>query len=352
MNLRMIAALVQKDITLFFKNRFFALITVLGLVSYVAVFFALPKTVDESLQMGWYGPSLPELLNADLEGSGLVLRDYPSEEALREAVLAGDEPVGVALDEDFTLRLAAGEKPQVRIYYQSEVPEEYRQAYTLLLQELGYFLAGRPLNLEAEEIVLGPDMVGQQVPPRQRMLPMLAVFILMIESWGLASLISSEVETGTLRALLVTPLKVEGLFLSKGITGLLMSFSQVLLLLGITGGLAREPILVLVSLLLGALLVTGLSFLIASVARDMMSVMAWGMLVIIVLGIPAFNILLPGLASNWIKIIPSYYFVDTIYRVMNFNAGWSQVGASLAALLALALAFFGAGVFSLGRRLQ
>jgi ABC-2 type transport system permease protein len=217
---------------------------------------------------------------------------------------------------------------------------------------LGYFLAGQPLNVESEEIVLGPDMAGRQVPPRQRMLPVLAVFILMIESWGLASLISTEVETGTLRALLVTPLKVEGLFLSKGITGVLMSFGQVLLLLGITGGLAREPLLVLTGLLLGGLLVTGLSFLIASLARDMMSVMAWGMLVMVVLAIPAFNVLLPGLASNWIKVIPSYYFVDTIYRVINFNAGWSQVNASLMALLAMAVAFFGLGVLSLGRKLQ
>ena len=352
MNLRLVAALVQKDITLFFKNRFFALITVLGLVVYVAVFFALPATVDETLQMGWYGPSLPDLLNADLQGSGLALRDYPSESALREAVQAGDEPVGVALPEDFTQQLASGGKPQVRIYYQSEVPEEYREAYTLLLQELGYFLAGQQLNLEAEEIVLGPDMVGQQVPPRQRMLPVLAVFFLMIESWGLASLISTEVETGTLRALLVTPLKVEGLFLSKGVTGLLMSFGQVLLLLGITGGLAREPVLVLASLLLGALMVTGMSFMIASVARDMMSVMAWSMLAMILLAIPSFNILLPGLTTNWIKVIPSYYFVDTVYRVMNFNAGFSQVSASLMVLLALAVAFFGLGVLALGRKLQ
>jgi ABC-2 type transport system permease protein len=352
MNLRMVAALVQKDIALYFKNRFFALVTVLGLVVYVAVFFALPRTVDETLQMGWFGPSLPELLNEDLEGSGLALRDYPSEEALREAVQAGDEPVGVALPENFTQQLASGGKPQVRIYYQSEVPEEYRQAYTLLLQELGYFLAGQPLNVESEEIVLGPDMAGRQVPPRQRMLPVLAVFILMIESWGLASLISTEVETGTLRALLVTPLKVEGLFLSKGITGVLMSFSQVLLLLGITGGLAKEPLLVLIGLLLGALLVTGLSFLIASVSRDMMSVLAWGMLAMIVLAIPAFNVLLPGLASNWIKVIPSYYIVDTIYRVINFNAGWSQVNANLMVLLAQTVAFFGLGVLSLGRKLQ
>jgi hypothetical protein len=52
--------------------------------------------------------------------------------------------------------------------------------------------------------------------------------------------------------------------------------------------------------------VTSLSFLVASLARDLMSVIAWGMLVMIVFIIPAFNAMLPGLASGWIKVIPSY----------------------------------------------
>lgn len=352
MNLRMIAALVQKDITLYFKNRFFALVTVLGLVAYIAIFFLLPRSVDETLELGLYAPKLPEAVMNALQEEGLVLRPYGSEAALQEAVLAGDELVGVALPQDFIQKLSSGEKPRAEVYIQSDLPDEYRGAYTLLMEELGYQLAGQSLNIEAEEVMLGPDMAGQQVPPRRRMLPVLAIFILTVEVFGLASLISAEVETGTLRALLITPLRVEGLFLSKGATGVLMAFVQLLLLMGITGGLQREPLLMLTGLLLGALLVTGLSFLIASVARDMMSVIAWSMLGMIILAIPSFNILLPGLTTGWIKIIPSYYLVDTVYRVINFEAGWSQVGGSLITLLALAAASFGLGVMTLRRKLQ
>lgn len=35
MNLRIIGALVSKDFSLFFRNRFFAVITVLGLITYL-----------------------------------------------------------------------------------------------------------------------------------------------------------------------------------------------------------------------------------------------------------------------------------------------------------------------------
>ncbi len=351
MNLRVVATLIKKDLSLYFKNRFFALVTGLGLVFYIAIFFLLPETVEETLELGWHAPELPGVVIDELREEGLVLNLYDSDAALQQAVLEGDEPIGISLAEDFGRQLAAGEKPKVVIYFQSSLPEEFRSAYVMLMEELGYLFTDESLSVEVEEVMLGPDMVGQQVPPRQRMLPVLVVFILMIEAWGLASLISSEAETGTLRALLVTPLRVEGLFLSKGATGMLMSFSQVALLMLVSGGFRNNPILLVSVLLLASLLVTGLSFLIASVSRDMMSVLGWGMVVMIILALPAFNVLLPGLTSGWIRIIPSYYMVDAIYRLINFGSGWAQLSGSLLALLGFAAAFFSLGVLAMNRRL-
>jgi ABC-2 type transport system permease protein len=351
MNARMIAALVWKDLRLFFTNRFFALITVLALVVYIVIFFALPNSVDETLELGWYGPDLLPMTTDEMEAEGLVLVKYASEAELRQAVEAGDELVGVAVPDDFVRQLAQGSKPQVRLYFQSTLPEEFRDAYSLLMSELAFMFAGQDLELEAEEVMLGPDMAGQQIPPRQRMLPLLAVFIVVMEIYGLATLLSAERENGTLRALLVTPLRLSGLFTSKGITGVLLTFVQAALFLAITGGLRREPLIVLTIILLAAVLITGISFLIASVARDFMSVVGWGMLVIILMAIPAFNVLLPGLTSDWVRVLPSYYYVDPLYRVINFGAGWSQVYPSLLALLAFGAAFFALGVLALWRKL-
>ncbi len=351
MNPSMLAALVRKDITLYFKNRFFAFITVLGLVFYIAVYFLLPRSVDESLPMGWYAPDLPQQFITELREQGLQLELFSSEEALRSAVLNGEQPVGIAFQPEFVSQLMAGQTPQVTVYLKSDLPDEFRDVYLLMMEELSFMLAGQPLNIQTEEVVVGVDMAGQQIPPRQRFLPILAVLILMMESLGLASLISSEIETGTLRALLTTRLTVGGLFTSKGITGILMAFVQVLLLLIITGGLRREPALILVAMLVGCFMVVGISLMIASAARDLMSVIGWGMLAIIALAIPAMNILLPGLTSNWIKVIPSYYLVDILHRVINFNAGWPQMGGNLAALAAFALAFFTIGTLAIRRKL-
>ncbi len=131
-----------------------------------------------------------------------------------------------------------------------------------------------------------------------------------------------------------------------------LAFTEAAILMLATGGLSQQPLLILVALFIGALLVTGIGFLMASVAKDMMSVMGWGILALLVLAIPAMGVLLPGTVSNWAKIVPSYYLVDTVHRVSNFGAGWADMSQNLLILLAFALVFLFLGVFVLNRRQQ
>ncbi len=347
----LIGTLVSKDARLYFSNQFFALITVLGLVAYVAIFYLLPSTVDETLEMALFAPDVPADFVEEMSEDGLEIRLVDSEAALRQAVESGDFPVGLALPENLAGRTSRGELPEMRVYLTPDVPAEFQDIYTLMGREFAFMLTGSPLYLEATEEVLGVDMAGQQIPPRSRMLPMLAVFVLMLETLGLASLITMEIESGTMRALLITPVSVLDLFLSKGLFGVGLAFSQIVLLMLLTGGLRNEPLLMLVTLLLGAILVTGIGFLVASMAGDMMSVLAWGMLAIVVLAIPALVLFLPGITSGWIQLIPSYYLVDTVHLVINFGAGWADVWTNLVILGLFGLLFGALGIVMLRRRM-
>ena len=105
-------------------------------------------------------------------------------------------------------------------------------------------------------------------------------------------------------------------------------------------------------LLLGAVLVTGISFLIAAQGKDFMSVMAWGFPLLIILMIPSFGIMFPGTITDWIKVIPSYYLVDTVHRVANFGAGWGDIWGNLIVLLGFNLALVWIGVVALGRKFR
>ena len=352
MNALIVRTLIFKDLKLYFSNQFFAFVTFLGLVAYVGIFYLMPSSVDEELDLGLYIPEIPPALQEFIEEEEIKFVQFDSDEALQAAVLTGDLPAGYSFPENAMQALMEGQNAQVNLYFSSDIPEEFKEVYELVLDDFGFLLSNRMVDIEVTEVVMGPDMAGEQIAPRQRMLPLLAIFVLMIETLGIASLISSELVGGTLQALLVTPLTVEGLFVGKGIFGTLFAFVQVALLMALTGGLNESPLLILTALLLGSLLVTGIGFLMASVSRDLLSVMAWGILVILVLAIPSFVVLLPGIASNWIKLIPSHYLVDTVYRVINFGAGWSDVVTNLAILLGFSLIFMALGIFSLRRKLR
>ena len=352
MSWRLVATLVAKDLTLFFRNRYFAYITVAGLIAYVGIYFAVPRSVDETLELGLYAPSLPPILEQLQEVQGLALERFDSQEALKEAVAGGEYPAGVVLPDGFLDQLMAGDQVRVDLFFGPGVPDELEGAAAALIQQVAYLQTGQTLSVEISRQVLGPDLVGQQIPPRDRMLPLIAAFTMLTETLGLASLISEEIVGRTIQALLITPLTVGGLFLAKGLTGVGMAFGQSTLFMIATGSLVRHASLLLVALLLGAVLVTGIGFLIGSLSKDLTSVMAWGIPTLIVLSIPAFGVLFPGTISDWAKAIPSYYLADTIHQVANFGAGWGDVWGNLLILLAFDLLFVAPGVLALRRKFR
>jgi ABC-2 type transport system permease protein len=99
-------------------------------------------------------------------------------------------------------------------------------------------------------------------------------------------------------------------------------------------------------------MVTGIGFLLASAGRDLMSVMAWGLPAIIVLAVPAFGVMFPGTVSDWVKVIPSYYLVDTVHLSANFGLGWGDIWQNLLILLGFDIAFIGLGIIALRRKLS
>lgn len=347
MNPRLIAALVRKDLVLFFKNRYFAVITVIGVVAYAVIYLVLPAEADEALEIGIVAPALPGQFTAQLEDEGLILQRFESESDLRAAVGDGAPAAGIVFPADL---LVGGSRPTAQVLFSAELPAEFRDPYPVLVEEWVAAMTGQSLPIEIEAEVLGIDTAGQPIATRDRMLPLFAVFILVMESFGLANLISAEISAGTIRALLVTPLRVEGLFLGKGITGVSLAFGESTALMAVTGGLEQQPLVVLAALLIGSLMVTGIGFMIASVSKDMMAVMSRGILAMLVLAIPAFNVLLPGLTTDWIKGLPTYYLVDPIHRVVNFGAGWGDVAGQLGMLVLFAAAFLAIGIGVLKRR--
>lgn len=351
MNWRTIKTIIAKDFKLFFRNKFFSIMTIFGIIIYLVFYFIMPNTVDEKIEIGLYAPQAFSIFYENIE-EGLIIRNMKNEDELKQAVTDKELHIGISIPEDIQKSLISGKKSQIFVYYSSDLSDEIKEMYTILIGEMINEMSGFEIDIDQVEIVLGPDMGGKQIPYRDRMLPLFAVMLLVTETLGLANLITSELESGTIQALLTTPMKVIDLFVGKGVTGVFLAFSPAVLLMIITGSLTQNVLLIITSLLLGSIMVTGLAFLIASISKDMMSVMAWGTLLMIVLFIPAFTVIFPGPVSGWIKVIPSFFLVDTLHRAVNFDIGWSGNLNNIMFLIGFNIIFVFLGIITLKRKVK
>jgi ABC-2 type transport system permease protein len=350
MNTHIVRALLKKDISLFMSNRFYMLITVIGIVFYVGIYFILPSRVDEKLSLAMYAPVVPPAFTALTAQEGADIKFFSDVAELKQAVVDGDYQVAVVLPADIMDTWTAGNKPEITVYYASVAPPEVKDAVVALITELSYAQTGQSLNFDTTQEVLGPDMLGDQIALRDRMRPLLAIFILLVEIMTLASLISVEIEQGTARALFVTPMRVSELFIAKGTLGIGLALVQAVLFMALVGGFNHQPDIIFVTLVIGSFMAVGIGFLLASITRDVMAVTGWGMLIIIIFAIPGFGTVIPGLLSDWAKVIPSYFLTDTVNRVNNYGAGWNEIWRNLAILSGFTVLVFWSGMAALRRR--
>ena len=255
--------------------------------------------------------------------------------------------IGMAFPHSFN----SGEKPDINLYFTPDVPQEIRDAMESLIRELAFMITGQIMTVEVSEEILGPDMLGTPIPPRDRLRPLMAIFIIFMEILGLANLISEEVERRTAQALLVTPVTVVDLCVAKGIAGIGLAFIQAVIFMAVVGGMNLNPVIILIVLLLGSVLATGIAFLISAQAKDFMSVLAWSVPALVILIIPSFGIMFPGAITGWVKVIPSYYLIDTIHRVANFGSGWGDIWTNMLILLGFSAVIIWAGILVLRRKM-
>ena len=351
-----IGTIVRKDFMSFVRDRFYFTVSILGLVIYVVIFWVLPDTVDESITIGATGAGIERLLDqaAGADSQGLQVVAFDSRENLVTAVEEGDQDValGLAFPDDFFTEVAAGRATTVSVIATAEVPDELRTAMDSFVREAAFAISGSPLPVQFREEILGVDRLGDQVSLREKMRPLLAFLVLLMEMLALAGIIASEIQSRTVTAVITTPARLADFLTAKIIFGTLLAFIQTVILLAAIRSLGDEPFLVLTTMLLGALMVTGFALIAGTFGRDFISVLFWSMLFMIPMMIPAFGLLFPGSASFWIRAIPSYGVVETLTGATVYGDGWAESLGSLGWLLAWTVAAFVAGLAILKRKVQ
>lgn len=352
----MIGALVVKDLKLFIRNRFFLVITALGLVVYPTIYYLIPDQVDESLGLAFYIEDRETPLYRELVEEPDDYAIFESEEEMLAALEeTGDYFVGLSIPAQLSAAAARGEQIELKAYYAPGVPAEARQIFNDVLVVVANTVNPDMLaslaRFNETKVVLGNDLLGAPLSLRSRFVPLFLMMVVLIEVFGLSAILNRDIENGTARALVSGPLRMSQLFAGKALVGMILAFGQVLLLGIIMGAIGTSPLLLLATLLLGSLLMVGVGFLIAALAKDNPSVLAWSILFIIPLTVPGLLTVLPGLATSWMEIIPSFYFVDSLHRILNFGAGWADVSGNLAMLFVVGAGTLAIGTASIRRRI-
>jgi len=356
MNGSRIGTIMRKDVSEFARNPFFVFITLMVLVAWVAVFWFLPTSVDETIRVGVSQTDLGALLPVgdQTEVAGFALVSFPDEDELRNAVEQGEDGIvaGIDFPPEFVASAAGGGNPRVVLYVPAGIPAEQQTMVEGVIGEAAYALAGipPPVNPITEAVVLGTDRVGDQVSLQAQMRPLLLIMVLMVETFALSSLIAVEIQQRTVVAVLATPVRVVDFLAAKGIFGIGLAFSEVALLGLLIGAFAVNAPAIVVILLLGSVLVTGFGMIAGSYGRDFMGTLMVAMLFMIPLMIPAFGALFPGSAPTWIQLLPTYGLVEAVVRVSVDGDSWRQIAPALLMLAGWGLAAFATGAFILRRR--
>ena len=366
-----VRAIVAKDLREFSRDRLWMVLTPLMLVFYVGILWLLPNTVDESIKVGVYARGLTgsfaEAFDSDAVSADAALEVVPFEspEALETAVVEGSEveidgqkhtvDIGISFPDELAASLAAGESATVTIYVDASVPAEVQTAMDAFVREATYQMAGVGLPVtqpEQELIVVGEDRVGQQIPPQDRMTPLIAVMVLLVESMALAGLVAVEIQSRTAKAVVTSPASVGDLLSAKGLTGTILAFTQAGLVLLLVGAFGHEPLLLLLALLIGSIMTAGFGMLAGSAGRDFMTTIFISMVFIIPMAVPAIAALFPGAASAWVQVLPTYGFIETIVGVTAYGEGWADSAGYLLMSTVWCVIIFAAGWFILRRRVE
>ena len=370
-----IRAIVAKDLREFSRDRLWMILTPVTMVFVILAFWVAPGKVDETITVGVYPPGLAQALEAlgggdEDEARGIEFVKFESEERLA-AVVEGDVEgpeaegvsIGIAFPVEFPAAIPGGERMKVSVYVDRGVPDWVTNAISSEIREIVYGMqaaaAGRdpiealPVTMPDEKaMILGEERAGIQVPLREKIRPLMAMFILMVESIALAGLVAIEIERRTVIALLATPAKTSDFLAAKAFTGAILAVSQVLFFLIASKSFGENWLLVMILMLIGAVMMSAVGMISGAAGRDFVSTLFYGIAMITPLLIPALATLFPGSAALWVRLMPSHGLVEAMVGVIGYGRSWSDVASNIGTSLAWCLLMFGVALFVLRRRVE
>ncbi len=349
MRIRRVMSLISGDLRLGFRSPVilwilimpFA-ITFLLQVVFVALFDPVPRIcIHDS------GESSITMALESTEGIRLYRAESPEE--LKEFIKNNNADLGLLIDNGFDEAVRDGLKPELEFYFSGESLVSNRIVSSLLVLDL---LREMEESETPVEVVLRTGNRDEAIPVSRKLIPAVVLFVLIVAGIFVpAFMLVEEKEHGTLRALLVTPVRVSDILLSKALLGFTMTLAMCFITLALNGALSGRPLALLATIAAGTVVCNGIGLIYGTVAGNAKTLYTLVKSLNILLVGPILFYLFPGWPQWIARIFPTYWFIDPLYSITLKGAEFSDVRFKLAVALVIGILLFLA-VVPLSRRMK
>ncbi|HET7091424.1 MAG TPA: ABC transporter permease [Anaerolineae bacterium] len=328
MRLRNVATIAVKDLVDALKN-FRLLAIVLMPIALSIVFGLLYRDTPSGSTIVVYDPGESQIVTSIGATDGWSLWEVDSEADVERAMTEQEALAGLVLPADFDARLAAGERPPLKLMLNGA--QERRFNARRLVIDLVISQSGRPLPVDLAETIVNPPQAGGESAPA----PASALQGLSIQGWFLVTwsvmsiamvgmymvptLLVEEKERKTLDAMMVAPVSYVDLIAGKALVGLVYAVlsAGLIFLLNAPEEVHSVGGLILIGVL-SALFATLIGLWLGGMFGNTQSLNTWGSLPMLAFLAPVILAPVPS-SSLWsiLQVFPPTHTVEGVARALS-----------------------------------
>lgn len=357
MNPRIIWAIFRKDMLDAIKNTYilFALILPVGMSLLFSIMLPTKQISDPILHMVVYDPGQSQVIQKLREAPGVDLAAVDSPDQVKTRV-TNSSLVGLTLPQDFDTAMAAGQNPEIQLYYDGEQAIGVQATAGRMVEDALREIAGQELPAK----LVPTDVLGSEAGTgiqnfniaNYMLLLFLVMGLVMTGVFVVPTILVEEKEKQTLQAILVSPANYADLVIGKALVGMVYALLSAFILLAMNNGFSGSPFVTLSTVVLGALVLVLTGLLLGAIFKTTAQVNTWSSIVMLALLVPAMFIMWPKPPEpipTIMRFIPTNHIASALTAGLDGSATLAGAGIDLLILAVCAAVVFFAVIWFLRR---
>jgi ABC-2 type transport system permease protein len=339
---------LRKDVLMSPRNSIFFFALAMPVILTVLFQLVFGSLFDPEPRLGVvdYGDS--EITAAVQEMEGIEATVLDDEEELRTQVEGHDLDAGLVLDEGFDEAVVAGEQPELGFYISGESLASDRIILSVTTIDLI-----REVEGEAAPVDVAIESIGEEsLPISTRLVPSLVMYALIVAAVFVpAFYVVAERESGTLQAVLVTPVKFAEFLSAKAVFGFVLAFFIAIVTLALNGALGSNYAALVVAMAVACLMSVEIGMIYATGSKDIKTLYTFIKTLNIFIFAPVIFYIFPDWPQWIARLFPTYWFINPIWDITIRGYALADVWVELAIALAICAVLL-VPIAYLARRMQ